>query len=289
MYVQKRNGKSERVQFDKISSRIQKLAYGLNQDFVDPAFITQKVIKGVYAGVTTVQLDTLAAETAAYLTTEHPDYSILAARIAVSNLHKQTEKCFSTVMHDLYNCVDASSGRHAPLLSDSTYQTIMKHKEELDSAIIYDRDYSYDFFGFKTLERSYLLKINGKIAERPQHMLMRVSVGIHGEDIPAAIETYNYMSQKFFTHARSVPAHQARRKALCLPRAPFSRAHLLARSRRLPRVAAGSCASAGCLAERVAWGPASDLCCGVVSCCAARPSSTRARRTRRCPRASWCS
>eukprot|EP00802_Teleaulax_amphioxeia_P006652 Tamp_06656.p1 GENE.Tamp_06656~~Tamp_06656.p1 ORF type:complete len:831 (+),score=294.83 Tamp_06656:66-2495(+) len=201
MYVQKRNGKSERVQFDKISSRIQKLAYGLNQDFVDPAYITQKVIKGVYAGVTTVQLDTLAAETAAYLTTEHPDYSILAARIAVSNLHKQTEKCFSAVMHALYSCVDASSGRHAPLLSTDVYKIIMEHKEELDSAIIYDRDYSYDYFGFKTLERSYLLKVNGKIAERPQHMLMRVSIGIHKEDIAAAIETYNYMSQKFFTHA----------------------------------------------------------------------------------------
>jgi hypothetical protein len=291
MYVQKRNGKSERVQFDKISSRIQKLAYGLNQDFVDPAFITQKVIKGVYAGVTTVQLDTLAAETAAYLTTEHPDYSILAARIAVSNLHKQTEKCFSTVMHDLYNCVDASSGRHAPLLSDSTYQTIMKHKEELDSAIIYDRDYSYDFFGFKTLERSYLLKINGKIAERPQHMLMRVSVGIHGGDIPAAIETYNYMSQKFFTHARCEPRSPpgVAKSALPAARSPLARSLARSLAQTASCVAAGSCASAGCLAERVAWGSESDLCCGVVSCCAARPSSTRARRTRRCPRASWCS
>jgi len=149
MFVQKRNGKSERVQFDKISSRIQKLAYGLNMEFVDPAYITQKVIKGVYSGVTTVQLDTLAAETAAYLTTDHPDYSTLAARIAVSNLHKQTEKVFSTVMHNLYTCVDESSGRHAPLLADDVYEIIMQHKEELDSAIIYDRDYSYDYFGFK--------------------------------------------------------------------------------------------------------------------------------------------
>jgi ribonucleoside-diphosphate reductase subunit M1 len=149
MFVQKRNGKSERVQFDKIASRIQKLAYGLNMEFVDPAYITQKVIKGVYSGVTTVQLDTLAAETAAYLTTDHPDYSTLAARIAVSNLHKQTEKVFSTVMHNLYTCVDESSGRHAPLLADDVYEIIMQHKEELDSAIIYDRDYSYDYFGFK--------------------------------------------------------------------------------------------------------------------------------------------
>jgi len=201
MFVQKRNGKSERVQFDKISSRIQKLAYGLNTEFVDPAYITQKVIKGVYSGVTTVQLDTLAAETAAYLTTDHPDYSTLAARIAVSNLHKQTEKVFSTVMHNLYTCVDTASDRPAPLLADDVYEIIMQNKEELDSAIIYDRDYSYDYFGFKTLERSYLLKINGTIAERPQHMLMRVSVGIHKNDIAGAIETYNYMSQKFFTHA----------------------------------------------------------------------------------------
>ena len=168
MFVLKRNGKQERVQYDKISSRIEKLAYGLNTDFVDPAYITQKVIKGVYSGVTTVQLDTLAAETAAYLTTEHPDYSVLAARIAVSNLHKMTQKSFSAVMSDCYHCVDESSGRKAPLLADDVYQVIVKNKEELDSAIIYDRDYSYDYFGFKTLERSYLLRVNSQIAERPQ-------------------------------------------------------------------------------------------------------------------------
>lgn len=201
MFVVKRNGKEERVQFDKVTSRIQKLAYGLNTNFVDPAFITQKVIKGIYPGVTTVELDTLAAETAAYLTTEHPDYSVLAARIAVSNLHKMTKKCFSSVMTDCYECVDKSSGRKAGLIADDVYEIIMKNKEELDSAIIYDRDYSYDYFGFKTLERSYLLRVNGQIAERPQHMLMRVAVGIHKTDIAAAIETYTYMSQKYFTHA----------------------------------------------------------------------------------------
>ena len=149
MYVKKRNGKEEKVQFDKILSRISKLAYGLNTDYVDPVYITQKVIKGVYSGVTTAELDVLAAETAAYLTTEHPDYSTLAARIAVSNLHKQTEKCFSSVMHALYNCVDQSSGRVAPLLADDVYDIIMKNKQELDSAIIYDRDFTYDYFGFK--------------------------------------------------------------------------------------------------------------------------------------------
>ena len=149
MFVVKRNGKEERVQFDKVTSRIQKLAYGLNTNFVDPAVITHTVTTGIYPGVTTVELDTLAAETAAYLTTEHPDYSVLAARIAVSNLHKMTKKCFSSVMTDCYECVDKSSGRKAGLIADDVYEIIMKNKEELDSAIIYDRDYSYDYFGFK--------------------------------------------------------------------------------------------------------------------------------------------
>ena len=200
MYVQKRNGHTERVQFDKISSRISKLAYGLNPDFVDPVVITQKVIKGVYSGVTTAQLDTLAAETAAYLTTEHPDYSTLAARIAVSNLHKQTESSFSSVVHNLFHCVDASSGRPAPLIADDVYAIVMEHREELDSRIVYDRDYSYDYFGFKTLERSYLLKINGAIAERPQHMPMRVSVGIHKRDVAAALEMYDRAGRPTITN-----------------------------------------------------------------------------------------
>ncbi|KAJ1485938.1 ribonucleotide reductase R1 subunit, partial [Baffinella frigidus] len=201
MHVVKRNGKPERVQFDKITSRISKLAYGLNMQFVDPVLISQKCIKGVFNGVTTSELDSLAAEIAAYMTMDHPDYSILAARIAVSNLHKMTKKVFSEVVTDCYDYVDEASGRPSKLIADDVYKIIMDNKDELDSAIIYDRDYGYDFFGFKTLERSYLLKINGKIAERPQHMLMRVSVGIHKEDIAAAIETYHLMSQKFFTHA----------------------------------------------------------------------------------------
>ncbi|KAK3555689.1 hypothetical protein QTP86_029086 [Hemibagrus guttatus] len=195
------DGRQERVMFDKITSRIQKLCYGLNADFVDPTQITMKVIQGLYSGVTTVELDTLAAETAATLTTKHPDYAILAARIAVSNLHKETKKVFSDVMEDLYNFVNPLNGRHSPMISKDTLDIILANKDRLNSAIIYDRDFSYNFFGFKTLERSYLLKINGKVAERPQHMLMRVSVGIHKEDIPAAIETYNLLSEKWFTHA----------------------------------------------------------------------------------------
>uniref|UniRef100_A0A3B1IRR3 Ribonucleoside-diphosphate reductase n=1 Tax=Astyanax mexicanus TaxID=7994 RepID=A0A3B1IRR3_ASTMX len=187
--------------FDKITSRIQKLCYGLNSDFVDPTQITMKVIQGLYSGVTTVELDTLAAETAATLTTKHPDYAILAARIAVSNLHKETKKVFSEVMEDLYNYVNPLNGRHSPMISKDTLDIILANKDRLNSAIIFDRDFSYNFFGFKTLERSYLLKIDGKVAERPQHMLMRVAVGIHKEDIAAAIETYNLLSEKWFTHA----------------------------------------------------------------------------------------
>ncbi|XP_045433398.1 ribonucleoside-diphosphate reductase large subunit isoform X3 [Pipistrellus kuhlii] len=201
MHVIKRDGRQERVMFDKITSRIQKLCYGLNMDFVDPAQITMKVIQGLYSGVTTVELDTLAAETAATLTTKHPDYAILAARIAVSNLHKETKKVFSDVMEDLHNYINPHNGKHSPMVAQSTLDIVLANKDRLNSAIIYDRDFSYNYFGFKTLERSYLLKINGKVAERPQHMLMRVSVGIHKEDIDAAIETYNLLSERWFTHA----------------------------------------------------------------------------------------
>ncbi|XP_071951514.1 ribonucleoside-diphosphate reductase large subunit-like isoform X2 [Antedon mediterranea] len=201
MYVVKRDGRSEKVMFDKVTSRVDKLCYKLNTDFVDAAAITQKVISGIYPGVTTVELDTLAAETAATMTTKHPDYAVLAARIAVSNLHKETKKVFSDVMHDLYTYVNPRNKKPSPMISDEIYQIIVDNKERLNSAIIYDRDYGYNFFGFKTLERSYLLKLDGKVAERPQHMLMRVAVGIHHKDIDAAIETYNLMSEKWFTHA----------------------------------------------------------------------------------------
>ena len=200
MYVVKRDGRTEPIMFDKITARVRKLCYGLNP-LVDPVKVAMRVIEGLYDGVTTSELDNLAAEIAATLTTAHPDYAILAARISVSNLHKNTKKIFSEVMDDLYNYINPRTGKTAPLLSDEVYKVISENKELLDSTIIYNRDFSYDYFGFKTLERSYLLKLNGKIAERPQHMLMRVSIGIHLNDLKAAIETYELMSKKYFTHA----------------------------------------------------------------------------------------
>lgn len=199
MVVLKRDGRKEFVHFDKITSRIQKLCYGLDMEYIDPAAITLKVINGIYSGVTTVELDNLAAETAATMTTKHPDYTILAARIVVANLHKETKKVFSEVMADLYNM--KTHDRPTPMISKAYHDIIQKNAERLNSAIVYDRDFNYQYFGFKTLERSYLLKIDGKVVERPQHMLMRVAIGIHGEDIDSAIETYNLMSEKLFTHA----------------------------------------------------------------------------------------
>lgn len=201
MYVVKRNGRQEPVKFDKITARVSRLCYGLDSNHVDPVYITQRIISGVYEGVTTSELDNLAAETAAYMTTVHPDYAILAARIAISNLHKQTTKQFSAVVKDLYEYINPKTGKLSPMISDETYKVVMDHEDELNSAIVYDRDFNYNYFGFKTLERSYLLRIDGKVAERPQHLIMRVAVGIHGNDIPKVLETYNLMSQKYFTHA----------------------------------------------------------------------------------------
>ncbi|MFN5556661.1 MAG: ribonucleoside-diphosphate reductase subunit alpha, partial [Chryseotalea sp.] len=201
MLVIKRDGHRESVKFDKITARIEKLCYGLDQRYVNPVEVAMKVINGLYDGVTTQELDNLAAEIAATLTTKHPDYAKLAARIAVSNLHKTTSKSFSNTMKRLYTYVDPKTGENAPLVSKETWRIVQANAAELDEAIIYDRDFSYDYFGFKTLERSYLMKVDGKTVERPQHLLLRVAVGIHGEDIPAAIETYNLMSEKWFTHA----------------------------------------------------------------------------------------
>lgn len=201
MYVVKRDGKKETVKFDKITSRIQRLCYGLSPSHVEPVQVAIKVIEGIYDGVTTSELDNLAAEVAASLTTTHPDYALLASRIAISNLHKNTKKSFSETMRDLYEYIDPRTGLKASLLADDVYQIISDNAELLDSTIIYDRDFGYDYFGFKTLEKSYLLKLNGKVVERPQHMLMRVAIGIHKEDIDSAIETYNLMSERWFTHA----------------------------------------------------------------------------------------
>lgn len=201
MLVLKRDGHRESVKFDKITARIEKLCYGLDPKFVNPVELAMKVINGLYDGVSTQELDNLAAEIAATMTTKHPDFAKLAARIAVSNLHKVTSKSFSNTMKRLYTYVDPKTGENAPLISKETWKVIKDHAAALDEAIIYDRDFSYDYFGFKTLERSYLMKVDGKVIERPQHLLMRVAVGIHGDDIPAAIETYNLLSEKWFTHA----------------------------------------------------------------------------------------
>jgi len=200
MFVIKRDGRKEPIMFDKITARIRKLNYGLNP-LVDPVRVAMRVIEGLYDGVTTSELDNLAAEISATMTTTHPDYAKLAARISVSNLHKNTKKSFSETMTDLYEYVNPRTGKKAPLLSDEVYEVIQKNAEKLDSSIIYNRDFGYDFFGFKTLERSYLLKLNGHIVERPQHMLMRVSIGIHLNDIKSALDTYELMSKRYFTHA----------------------------------------------------------------------------------------
>jgi len=201
MLVIKRDGRRESVKFDKVTARIEKLCYGLDPNFIEPIEIAKKVIDGIYDGVTTVELDNLAAEIAASMTSRHPDYAILAARIAISNLHKVTSKSFSNTMKRLYTYEDPKTGENASLISKEVYEAVRKHASLLDSSIIFDRDFYYDYFGFKTLERSYLLKVDGKVVERPQHMLMRVAIGIHYNDIDAAIETYNLLSEKWFTHA----------------------------------------------------------------------------------------
>ncbi len=200
MYVVKRDGRKEAVKFDKITARIIKMCYGLDP-LVSPEVVAMKVIEGIYDGVTTTILDNLAAETAAAKTIDHPDYALLASRIAVSNLHKETKKTFSEVMYDMHNYIDPKTNQPASLVADDVFQIIMENKDLLDSSIIYDRDFRYDYFGFKTLTRSYLMKLENVIVERPQQMLMRVAIGIHKKDVQAAIKTYHLMSEGWFTHA----------------------------------------------------------------------------------------
>ncbi|KAI8986440.1 ribonucleotide reductase [Pilobolus umbonatus] len=201
MFVIKRDGTQESVHFDKITSRINKLCYGLNEEYVIPAEIAQKVVSGVYQGITTVEIDNLASEIAAYKTTSHPDFAVLAARIVISNLQKQTKDKFSEVIYDLYNHVHPKLNQPNPLVSKELYDTVMAHADQINTTIVSDRDYDFTFFGFKTLERSYLFKIDGKIVERPQYMIMRVAIGIHGNDLESAFKTYHLMSSKYFTHA----------------------------------------------------------------------------------------
>jgi ribonucleoside-diphosphate reductase alpha chain len=201
MLVIKRDGSKEPVRFEKVSNRIKKMTYGLNPDYVDATEIAQKVISGIYDGITTQELDNLAAETAASLIPKHPDYSILASRIAVSRLHKVTKKKFSETIHDLYNYIDPETNEPAGLINDETYNAVIKYKQKFDGAIIHERDFDFEYFGFKTLEKSYLLKMYGQVAESPQHMYMRVAVGIWGDDIKNALKTYELLSNHMMTHA----------------------------------------------------------------------------------------
>ncbi len=200
MFVVKRSGKKESIYFDKITWRVEKLCYGLDRDKLDVIEITKKVINGLYDGVTTSELDSLAAEICASLALKHPDYGVLAARIAISNLHKSTEKSFSKVMEKLFR-QERRETPDKPFLSNRFMETIRKYNDELDSCIIHSRDFNFDFFGIKTLEKSYLLRLGDHIVERPQHMFMRCAVEIHGDDIEKVKETYNHMAEGNFIHA----------------------------------------------------------------------------------------
>lgn len=212
MQVIKRDGSKEPVRFEKVSNRIRKMTYGLNQDLVDPVGISQKVIAGIYDGISTQELDTLAAETAASMIPKHPDHSILASRIAVSRLHKTTKKKFSDTIDALYNYIDPVTNKPAGMISEKTYQVVMENKNKLDSAVLHERDFNFEYFGFKTLERSYLLKINGEVAETPQHMYMRVAAGIWGDDMKNVIKTYELLSNHMMTHATPTLFNSGTRK-----------------------------------------------------------------------------
>lgn len=203
MEVIKRDGRRERIELSKITNRIKSLWIKEPQlsQLVDPVKVAIKVVDGLYDGVTTVNLDILAAETAATMATVHPDYAKLAARIGVSNLHKETKPLFSEAICDLYNYINPKTNDHAPLICDELYNLVISNKELINGWINNHQDYDYDYFGFKTLEKSYLLKLNGRVAERPQYMLMRVAIGIHGADLESAKRTYDLMSDKYFTHA----------------------------------------------------------------------------------------
>ncbi len=203
MYVLKRNGSKEEVSFDKVLNRIKKMSQGFSKFKtldINAFTITQKVVSQIYDGVNTAQLDELTAQLCASMITEHPDYGDLASRIVVSNHHKNTSPSLSETIYILYNNKDVH-GNHSPLVSKDIYDIVMQNKNKLNDIIDYNSDYLFDYFGFKTLERSYLMKINGKIVERPQHMIMRVCLGIHLDDFKDALGMYKAMSHKYFTHA----------------------------------------------------------------------------------------
>jgi ribonucleoside-diphosphate reductase alpha chain len=199
--VTKRNGKKEPLMLDKILERINQQTYGLDAKWIQPFDIAQKVIEGITPDIETRVLDTLAMETAAALTVKHPDYSTLAARIAITALHKETNKSFSQTVKELYNYVDPNTRKHSPVVSEDFYKLVMKNADELDSAIVHSRDHNFDYFGYKVLERSYLLKLNGKVAERPQYMYLRTALQVWGSNIEKVVETYNLLSEGYYTHA----------------------------------------------------------------------------------------
>lgn len=201
MKVKKRDGSFEEMRYDKITRRITIFCEDLNMQYVDPTYVTLKVTQGIYDGISTAELDVLAAETAASLVTTHPDYSKLAGRLAVSNLHKTTPKKFSQAIKELYSFIEPKTGKESSLISDEVYKFVMENKEVIDGVINQDRDLNFDYFGFKTLERSYLLKIGTRVVERPQYMYMRVAVGICKGDLSMAIKVYDDLSQHYYTHA----------------------------------------------------------------------------------------
>lgn len=214
MYVVKRDGKKQPVSFDKITKRIGKLCDGLNKQYVDPVVVAQGVVRGLFSGVTTSELDNLASETAAYMSTEHPDYARLASRIAISNLQKDTPGSFTEVIEMLYTYIDPKSDLPAGFISEKLYEKVKKHEKRINEYIDHSRDFNFDYFGFKTLERSYLLKIHKRVIERPQYMFMRVALGIHLEeddDLEAAFQTYDLMSEKWFIHASPTLFHAGTR------------------------------------------------------------------------------
>jgi ribonucleoside-diphosphate reductase alpha chain len=201
MKVKKRDGSFEEMRYDKITRRIQNFCDDLNTEYIDPTLITLKVTQGIYDGITTTELDVLAAETAASLVTTHSDYAKLAGRLAVSNLHKTTPKKFSQAIKELYSFIEPKTGKETTLISDEVFQFVQQNREALDGAIRQERDLDFDYFGFKTLERSYLLKVGKRIVERPQYMYMRVAVGICNGNLEMALRIYDDLSQHFYTHA----------------------------------------------------------------------------------------
>ncbi|WPU67086.1 ribonucleoside-diphosphate reductase subunit alpha [Peredibacter starrii] len=201
MFVTTRSGKKEPVQFDKITHRISQLTYNLDPKYVDSVQVAKRTINGLFDGITTDELDNLSAEVSAYMTSVHPDYARLAGRIAVANLHRSTSDSFMETFETLYNYTNEFTGEKQPLISDEIFDFAREHKNRISAEIAYSRDFEFDYFGFKTLEKSYLLKVNGKIVERPQHLFMRVALGVQVGNIEEAIKTYHLISEGFFTHA----------------------------------------------------------------------------------------